>query len=670
MMVTRGGIDGTRCQSSSGSSSIRIGASLVGIQRTLAIQRLLVLPAVVALLGTSVAYAKDGPILAVMEVEYGGQELSKDAREAGAEILRTELAASGKFRVVPKSRQERSLVRKKRKESYEDCFSEKCQIELGQEMAADTLLRASVVSLAGICTFSAVLIDLASSTTTGAFRVEFECTELGLRTAVLEIARGLTKRTSPMAESEVLGTSKWGQVRRRCEEALGGESCTLYGAAIELGAAKRESGSSSALSYYLKGCELDEPAGCTLAALLMQASENAATNADRIGTLRCQAAAGGDPLGILLASSSDSARYSAESYSGGNSLRSLVEKMCTSKKSAEACLLAGGMLWIGIGGDARPKRARSFLRASCLEGIATSCVWLAHMLGDGQGGGEDKQEAKRLLEQACDAGDGDGCSVLAMELRNGDAGDKDLLKARQLSESACSIGSGTGCGLLGVMYLEGEGGTQDPHKARSLLKRGCDHGNASACTMSGILLQRGLGGKQDLEQGRFYHKKGCQMGHGHGCLAFGAMLRDGKGGRQDSQDARKWFDKACRLDNSDACVNLGWMYKEGDGGRVDGQKALEFSRKACDLGNGVGCSSTGFLLHHGFSGVQPVPHEAARWYKKACELGADSGCISVGLMLQTGHGVLQDTQQAGKWYKKGCDVGSEKSCEYLEKLPR
>ena len=145
----------------------------------------------------STAAAEPAAILAVMEIDDKTGRFSTGELEAASQHLRTGLAESQRFRVVPKSRQEDALVRELRKKSYEDCYSEKCQIELGQQLAADTLVRPTITELGGVCTLSAVLLDLASATSTGGRQADFDCNGKGLKAGVKSVVEGIVAEDSP-----------------------------------------------------------------------------------------------------------------------------------------------------------------------------------------------------------------------------------------------------------------------------------------------------------------------------------------------------------------------------------------------------------------------------------------------------------------------------------------
>ena len=128
--------------------------------------------------------AQDKPILAVMEIEDETGKFSDNQIQQAAKYLRAKLEVAGTFMVVPKSRQDKALIRELRKESYKDCYAEQCQIELGKELAADTILKSRVTEFAGTCTLSSAMVSLGSAASVGGASADFDCSEKGLKGAL------------------------------------------------------------------------------------------------------------------------------------------------------------------------------------------------------------------------------------------------------------------------------------------------------------------------------------------------------------------------------------------------------------------------------------------------------------------------------------------------------
>ena len=103
------------------------------------------------------------PVVAVFEIEGKGIKLPRTLSQNLVQAIETRLAASGRFEVVPRSQIKRAL-RKQKAQSYQACYDEKCQIEIGKEVAAERSLAVRVLKIGKTCSVSLMLYDLRKST--------------------------------------------------------------------------------------------------------------------------------------------------------------------------------------------------------------------------------------------------------------------------------------------------------------------------------------------------------------------------------------------------------------------------------------------------------------------------------------------------------------------------
>lgn len=114
--------------------------------------------------------------LAVMEVEDTSQKFDSAFIENATEMIRSKLAATGRFIVIDKSRQMEKLkvlIKEEKKESYKECYDKGCQIPLGQALSADTILRSSISCISQNCVLSAEIVDLAKEATVKGANADF-----------------------------------------------------------------------------------------------------------------------------------------------------------------------------------------------------------------------------------------------------------------------------------------------------------------------------------------------------------------------------------------------------------------------------------------------------------------------------------------------------------------
>jgi len=154
--------------------------------------------------------------IAVMDFEDKSGKFSEKELTTATEMFRGHLGASGKFIIIDKTRQAeklKKLVRDGQKESYKECYDEKCQIPLGQALSADSIIRTSITCLGDTCTISSDLIDLAKVATTAAAIKKFDGTINGLVTSIEEVAGKLSgkeiKKETTALKSSTIRPYKW-----------------------------------------------------------------------------------------------------------------------------------------------------------------------------------------------------------------------------------------------------------------------------------------------------------------------------------------------------------------------------------------------------------------------------------------------------------------------------
>ncbi|MFO7735266.1 MAG: CsgG/HfaB family protein, partial [bacterium] len=121
--------------------------------------------------------AKPKPKVAVMDIKDSSGSFPEDILSNATEMLRGKLSSTGTFIVIDRSRQKEKLqdiIKKEKKESYEQCYDSSCQIPLGQALAADRILRTSISCLGNSCMLSTEMVDLAKEAVTEGSTASFQ----------------------------------------------------------------------------------------------------------------------------------------------------------------------------------------------------------------------------------------------------------------------------------------------------------------------------------------------------------------------------------------------------------------------------------------------------------------------------------------------------------------
>lgn len=99
------------------------------------------------------------------------------------------MAANG-HPTVPQAELKARLDEEQRS-SYDTCYDESCQIELGKAMAAQKALTSSWARFGRTCMFTAKLYDLRRAVTERSANADAACTEEGLKNAIKEVGAAL-----------------------------------------------------------------------------------------------------------------------------------------------------------------------------------------------------------------------------------------------------------------------------------------------------------------------------------------------------------------------------------------------------------------------------------------------------------------------------------------------
>ncbi|MBI2377534.1 MAG: SUMF1/EgtB/PvdO family nonheme iron enzyme [Deltaproteobacteria bacterium] len=107
--------------------------------------------------------AAQAPVLAVFDIAGDDAPLTAAELERLTDFLVAEIAATRQFQVVPRS-QIREALHAKQAESYDPCYAEACQIEIGQELAATQTLASRVQRFGVRCVLTLTVYDLRQAT--------------------------------------------------------------------------------------------------------------------------------------------------------------------------------------------------------------------------------------------------------------------------------------------------------------------------------------------------------------------------------------------------------------------------------------------------------------------------------------------------------------------------
>jgi hypothetical protein len=142
--------------------------------------------------------AHGGWVIAVMEVENRAgpsDGVSRMLLQNIGDQLRIFIAEKG-LRTIDRGQQETLIhhqIAEQKKESYQSCYDNSCQIELGKALAASHILRSQVARFGQSCVLNAELIDLKAEVTIAATSSRGSCEEEGFLAMSEKVASGLVQ---------------------------------------------------------------------------------------------------------------------------------------------------------------------------------------------------------------------------------------------------------------------------------------------------------------------------------------------------------------------------------------------------------------------------------------------------------------------------------------------
>ncbi|MCA9556588.1 MAG: hypothetical protein KC933_41580, partial [Myxococcales bacterium] len=114
------------------------------------------------------------PVVLVFDLEDRSSRVDGPLLDQLSEYLVARLGSTNRFRIVPRA-QLQARLRDEKRETYQACYDDACQIELGKALAAEKTLSTKLLQIGAQCAISATLSDLRSETTDESATVRTDC---------------------------------------------------------------------------------------------------------------------------------------------------------------------------------------------------------------------------------------------------------------------------------------------------------------------------------------------------------------------------------------------------------------------------------------------------------------------------------------------------------------
>ena len=155
--------------------------------------------------------------MVVFDMEDRTATFEREVLDNLTEYLSVKLAEGG-YQVIPRDQVRDRLVREKRG-TYLECFDKSCQIEMGRELAAQKVLSARILKIAGRCQLAATLYDLKKAATEKAASAEGACDEESMGRAVMKVSAKFSGKAASDFDDYLTAAKKKIDDRRRAGEA-------------------------------------------------------------------------------------------------------------------------------------------------------------------------------------------------------------------------------------------------------------------------------------------------------------------------------------------------------------------------------------------------------------------------------------------------------------------
>lgn len=464
--------------------------------------------------GASASPALAGPpVVAVFDIEdaSGSKGIPRDVLLQLGDYLEGQLAEGGKFRVVPKD-QIREQLGNAKKKSYEGCFDDACQIEIGKALAAQKTLSTKLMRIGKQCILKSVLFDLKNEVSDSVANVKGGCTQDDMVASVEKVAEKLKLAIDPSAAPA-------GKILGRIDD-------TPKALPDEDPKPKVAPGSDVPPRLTVRGLDAppSQPVDCgsPKACYDIGADFQIGRNGRKKDDVRA--------LDYFR-------RACREGY-------------------GTACVDVGYHIEMGRGASVDLANSAAYYQKGCDAGNQIGCANFAYMFENGRGVEQNLPIAIKLYRGACNDGNARACTSLGYMTEKGSGMPVDLARSAALYKQGCDGGNMVGCANYAYMLSNARGVEKDDNGAFAYYKKACDGDEARGCTDMGFMYENGRGVAFDLALAVQHYEQGCRMGNAFGCDRLGYMYEHGRGVAVDLARARKEYEKACNGGEQKGCKNL------------------------------------------------------------------------------------------------------------------
>lgn len=139
-------------------------------------------------------------VVVVFDIQNKGAPLTAQDLESMTDYLGNQLGEGGHLRIVPRS-EIRQRLRAGKRASYKDCYDQRCQIEVGRELAAQMTVATRIGKVGSSCILTAALYDLKTAASARTSSATAACNADALLVALAKVAKALRDSRGPTSSS-------------------------------------------------------------------------------------------------------------------------------------------------------------------------------------------------------------------------------------------------------------------------------------------------------------------------------------------------------------------------------------------------------------------------------------------------------------------------------------
>lgn len=322
---------------------------------------------------------------------------------------------------------------------------------------------------------------------------------------------------------------------RRAADDESGWACAKLGDMFYYGRGGMEMDYDSAMTYYYKASDQDNPRGDYMVGVYQERRGNM----EGALSYYVSAARNGDHDAYIEVARA--MQNGSVTQPNPEQAFEMARKAAIEWQHPEGLMLLGYAYLTGSGVEQDTLMGLDYTEQAANLGSTQAMMNMASIYNVGMGVERDTLAMEQWLQKAVEAGSVTAMMRLANTYREGQLLPKDMKRAAELYQMAADRGSTDAMCRLGLCYEEGEGVVLNSRKAFNLYSKAADRGSAWGMRLVAFCYAEGLYVKEDAEQTFLWMKKAAEAGDVQACYFTGMLYSHGEGVKKNKKEAKKWL---------------------------------------------------------------------------------------------------------------------------------